>query len=55
MYVQVAHYRLGTGEVEDLRSRVVEGPVKVMRDLLAVSAALRDRHFWGAIRSAAAS
>ena len=33
MYVQVAHYRLGTGEIADLRSRVVEGPVKVMREV----------------------
>ena len=33
MYVQVAHYRLGTGAVEDLRSRVEEGPVKVMREV----------------------
>ena len=33
MYVQVAHYRLGTGSVEDLRSRVEEGPVKVMGEL----------------------
>ncbi len=30
MYVQVAHYKLGSGTVEDLRSRVEEGPVKVM-------------------------
>ena len=33
MYVQVAHYRQGTGSVEDLRSRVEEGPVKVMSEL----------------------
>lgn len=33
MYVQVAHYRLGTGEITDLRSHVVEGPVKVMREV----------------------
>lgn len=33
MYVQVAHYKLGTGTVEDLRSRVTEGPVKVMGDV----------------------
>ena len=31
MYVQVAHYKLGSGTVDDLRSRVEEGPVKVMR------------------------
>ena len=33
MYVQVAHYKLGTGTVEDLRSRVNEGPVQVMGDV----------------------
>jgi hypothetical protein len=33
MYVQVAHYKLGIGTVEDLRPRVEEGPVKVMRDV----------------------
>jgi hypothetical protein len=33
MYVQVAHYKLGTGTTEDLRPRVEEGPVKVMRDV----------------------
>jgi hypothetical protein len=32
MYVQVAHYQLGSGTVEDLRSRVEEGPVRVMRE-----------------------
>jgi hypothetical protein len=31
LYVQVAHYELGSGTVEDLRSRVEEGPVEVMR------------------------
>ena len=30
MYVQVAHYKLGTGSVADLRSRVEQGPMKVM-------------------------
>ena len=33
MYIQVAHYKLGTGTVEDLRTRVEEGPLKVMRDV----------------------
>jgi hypothetical protein len=33
MYVQVAHYKLGVGTVEDLRPRVEKGPVRVMRDL----------------------
>jgi len=33
VYVQVAHYKLGTGLVEDLRSRVEQGPVKVMGEL----------------------
>lgn len=33
MYVQVAHYTLGTGTVEDLRPRVEEGPVKAMGDV----------------------
>ena len=33
MYVQVAHYRLGAGTAEDLRPRVEEGPVQVMRDV----------------------
>jgi hypothetical protein len=33
MYVQVAHYRLGTGAVEHLHSRVEEGPVKMMREV----------------------
>jgi hypothetical protein len=33
MYVQVAHYKLGTGSVADLRSRVEEGPVKVMTEV----------------------
>jgi len=33
MYVQVAHYKLGTGSVEDLRSRVEQGPVKVMGEM----------------------
>lgn len=33
MYIQVAHYKLGSGTVEDLRPRVEAGPVKVMRDL----------------------
>jgi hypothetical protein len=33
MYVQVAHYKLGTGTAEDLRPRVEEGPVKVMGDV----------------------
>ena len=33
MYVQVAHYELGSGSVEDLRSRVEEGPVRVMREV----------------------
>jgi hypothetical protein len=32
LYVQVAHYKLGSGTVEDLRSRVEEGPVEVMRE-----------------------
>lgn len=31
MYVQVAHYKVGAGSVEDLRPRVEEGPVEVMR------------------------
>ena len=31
MYVQVAHYKLGSGTVEDLRPRVEAGPVEVMR------------------------
>ena len=33
MYVQVAHYALGAGSVEDLRSRVEEGPVTVMGEV----------------------
>lgn len=33
MYVQVAHCKLGTGTAEDLRPRVEDGPVKVLRDL----------------------
>ena len=33
MYVQVAHYKLGTGTVEDLRLRVEEGPLQVMGDV----------------------
>lgn len=33
MYVQVAHYELGSGTVEDLRARVEEGPVRVMADV----------------------
>lgn len=31
MYVQVAHYKLVSGTVEDLRPRVEAGPVEVMR------------------------
>lgn len=31
MYVQVASYKLGTGTAEDLRPRVEQGPVRVMR------------------------
>ena len=33
MYVQVAHYRLGTGSPEQLRERVEEGPVRTMREI----------------------
>ena len=33
MYVQVAHYRLGRGSVEELAGRAIEGPVKVMREV----------------------
>jgi hypothetical protein len=33
MYIQVAHYKLGTGSAEDLRPRAEEGPMKVMRDV----------------------
>ncbi len=33
MYVQVARYKLGSGTVEGLRSRVEEGPVQVMREV----------------------
>ena len=33
MYVQVAHYKLGTGAVDDLRLRVEKGPVQVMGDV----------------------
>ena len=33
MYVQVASYKLGTGTAEDLRPRVEQGPVRVMRDM----------------------
>jgi hypothetical protein len=33
MFVQVAHYKLGTGTVEDLRPRVEEGPMQVMGDV----------------------
>lgn len=33
MYVQVAHYRLGTGAVEELRARVEAGPVRQMREM----------------------
>ena len=35
MYVQVAHYKLGTGTVEGLRPRVEEGPVQVMGEVFA--------------------
>lgn len=33
MYVQVAHYRLGTGSPEQLRERVEVGPVRTMREV----------------------
>jgi hypothetical protein len=33
MYVQVAHYKLGTGSAADLRARVEQGPVKVMTEV----------------------
>lgn len=33
MYVQVASYKLGAGTAEDLRPRVEQGPVRVMRDM----------------------
>jgi hypothetical protein len=33
MYVQVAHYKLGAGTADDLRPRVEEGPVQVMREV----------------------
>ncbi len=33
MYIQVAHYRLGRGSAEELASRALEGPLKVMREV----------------------
>ncbi len=33
MYVQVARYKLGAGTADDLRPRVEEGPVQVMREV----------------------
>jgi hypothetical protein len=33
MYVEVAHYKLGRGSVEELRSRVEHGPVKLMAEV----------------------
>jgi hypothetical protein len=33
MYVQVAHYELGRGSVAELRSRVEQGPVKLMAEV----------------------
>ena len=33
MYVQVAHYRLGAGSVQQLADDVREGPLKVMREV----------------------
>lgn len=33
MYVQVAHYKLGTGTVDDLRTRAADGPLKVMPEV----------------------
>ena len=33
MYVQVAHYKLGRGSAGELRSRVKQGPVKVMAEV----------------------
>jgi hypothetical protein len=33
VYVQVAHYKLGHGSVEELRSRVEQGPVRVMTEV----------------------
>jgi hypothetical protein len=33
MYLEVAHYKLGKGSVEELRARVEQGPVKVMAEV----------------------
>jgi hypothetical protein len=33
MYVQVAHYRLGSGSAEELAGRAREGPLKVMPEV----------------------
>jgi hypothetical protein len=33
MYVQVAHYRLGRGTVDELRGRVERGPARTMREV----------------------
>jgi hypothetical protein len=33
MYVQVAHYRLGTGSADELAGRVAEGPLKAMPEV----------------------
>jgi heme-degrading monooxygenase HmoA len=33
MYVQVAHYRLGTGSAEELARRVADGPLKAMPEV----------------------
>jgi hypothetical protein len=33
MYVQVAHYRLGRGTVDELRARVERGPARTMREV----------------------
>lgn len=32
MFVQVAHYTLGRGSVDELRARVEQGPAKVMAE-----------------------
>jgi hypothetical protein len=42
MYVQVAHYRLGTGTAENLRERVEQGPVRVMQETRVSSSITRS-------------